>query len=162
MQRIFTVLVLAVVAAGMTISAAQAGGGRHLQMYQTQGMFADVKQDILNAVANKGFVVDYVARLGDMLKRTGPAVGSSKPIYEEAEMLQFCSAKYSRAAMEIDPSNIVFCPYVIVVYTLPEDPKTVHVGYRRPMAGGSLASRKALMEIESLLDGVVREALDMN
>ena len=73
-------------------------------------------------------------------------------------MLMFCSATYSREAMEADPSNIVFCPYTLNVYTTPDAPGTVHVAYRRPYAGGSLESRKALLAIEGLLDGIAREA----
>jgi hypothetical protein len=63
--------------------------------------------------------------------------------------------------MEADPTNIVFCPYIIVYYTLHHDPKTVYVGYRRPLPAGSEASRASIKEIEGLLDGIVKEALNI-
>jgi hypothetical protein len=61
--------------------------------------------------------------------------------------------------MEADPSNIGFCPDVIVIYTLPRDPQTVYVGFRRPLPVGSESSRASLREVEALLDGIVKEAL---
>ncbi|GAB6053790.1 hypothetical protein JCM17960_26100 [Magnetospira thiophila] len=161
MQRSLMIFAISLMSLGFLISNGAMAGGHGQQFYSTEGSFADVKQDVVNAVTNKGLVVDYVARIGDMLKRTGSDMGSSKQIYAEAEMLQFCSANYSRAAMEADPSNIIFCPYVIVLYTLPDSPGTVHVGYRRPLGGSDLASRQALLEIEGMLDSVVREALDI-
>jgi hypothetical protein len=54
----------------------------------------------------------------------------------------------SRKMMENDPANIAYCPYVIALYTLPDDPKTVYVVYR-----------EGLSEVEALLGSIVQEAL---
>jgi len=132
-----------------------------LKFYNTEGTFEDVKQDVLDAVTNKGFVVDYTAHLGSMLNRTAKDVGAARNVYGNAQLLQFCSAVFSREAIEADPKNIVFCPYVIVVYTLDGAPDTVYVGYRKPDLVGNLASRSALLKIEKLLDDIVRDALDL-
>ena len=40
-------------------------------------------------------------------------------------------------------------------------PKTVYVGYRRPLPVGSAASKKSLEDVEKLLDGIVKEALNI-
>ena len=94
-----------------------------------------------------------------MLERTGADVGSSKPVYRQAEYFTFCSAKLSRSMMEADPANIGFCPYVVFIYETAAAPGTISVGYRRPPAQGSDASRAALADIDALLDGIVKEAV---
>ena len=74
-------------------------------------------------------------------------------------MIEFCSAAVSRATMEADPRNLVFCPYAIALYVLPGEPARVYLAYRKPPATGSAQSIKALREVGKLLDGIAREAL---
>ena len=74
-------------------------------------------------------------------------------------VLKFCSAGLSRATMEADPRNIVFCPYAIAIYALPQESGKVYVSYRKPLAIGSRQSMKALREVSRLLDDIAREAL---
>ena len=133
----------------------------HLKLYHKQGNYEDVKQDIEIAITNRGLVIDHTSHIGAMLERTGKDLGTGKPIYGNAGSMQFCSASVSRRTMEANPTNIVFCPYIIVYYTLHNDPKTVYVGYRRPVPAGSEASRTSIKEIENLLDGIVKEALNV-
>ena len=140
---------------------ATAAGPSHLRLYTTQGDFDTVKEDVVNAITGRGFVVDHNSHIGAMLDRTGKDLGTTKAVYAKAESLQFCSATVSRRMMEADPSNIVFCPYIIVIYSLPRDPKTVYVGYRRPLPVGTVASRTSLKAVEALLDGIVKEALNL-
>lgn len=133
----------------------------HLKLYTVKGDFDTVKEDLSIAITNQGLVLDHTSHIGAMLERTGKDLGADKKIYDKAESLQFCSARVSRGTMEADPTNIVFCPYIIVIYTLAQDPKTVHVGYRRPQPVGTPASRAAIKEIEKLLDGIVKEAVNV-
>ncbi len=142
------------------ISIAAAADTAHLKLYTTKGSFDDVRQDVEIAITNRGLVVDHVSHISDMLERTGKDLGLPGNIFGKAESLQFCSATVSRRMMQADPANIVFCPYGIVVYTLPKDPKTVYVGYRRPELVGSEASKASLKAVEELLDGIVKEALN--
>jgi len=130
-----------------------------LMIVKTKAKFDDVKEDVVNAVAKRGLVVDYTAHIGAMLDRTAKDVGATKKIYARAEAVQFCSATLSRKMMEADPANIAACPYVIVIYALAGDPERVHVGYRRPPLHGSPASRAALQEVDALLLGIVQEAV---
>lgn len=132
----------------------------HLALYATKGDFETVKEDVVIAITNRGLVIDHTSHVGDMLERTGKDLGTPKKIYGKAEALQFCSAAVSRRTMEADPVNILFCPYTIVIYTLPRDPKKVYVGYRRPQPAGP-ATSAALREVEELLDGIVKEALNL-
>jgi hypothetical protein len=136
-------------------------GADHLKLYTTTRDFDTVKEDVEIAITNRGLVIDHTSHIGAMLERTGKDLGAANPIYGNAGSMQFCSATVSRRTMEADPANIVFCPYIIVYYTLHHDPKTVYVGYRRPVPSGSDASRASIREIEKLLDGIVNEALNL-
>ena len=130
--------------------------------YSSDASFDNVVEDVQHAIAAKGLVVDNVSYIGKMLDRTGKDVGSTKPIFADghAEAFSFCSAVLSRKTMEVDPNNIAFCPYTIVVYSTASEPKKVYVAYRRPVLNeGSDASRAVLKEVETLLDGIVRDAL---
>ena len=124
-----------------------------------KGDFADVRERLVLALENRGLVLNYTAHVGNMLERTGKDIGQERRIYGAAEVLEFCSATLSRRTMEADPRNIVFCPYTIAVYTLPDDPAKVYVLYRRPLAAGGGATLKALREVGKLLDDIVRDAL---
>lgn len=139
--------------------APPAFAAEHFVLVKTRAKFEDVKDDVVNAVAKRGLVIDYTAYIGAMLDRTAQDVGATKKVYARAEAIQFCSATLSRKTMEVDPANIVFCPYVIVIYSLASDPATVHVGYRRPQPAGSPESRASLKAIGELLAGIVTEAV---
>jgi uncharacterized protein (DUF302 family) len=138
---------------GGTVSAAE------LYTKSKTASFEDVKFDLTNAVIERGLVVDYTGSVAGMLDRTGADVGSTKKLYRHAEYLVFCSAKLSRQMMEADPSNIGFCPFVVYIYERSDKPGEVVVGARPPTARGDDASRKALAEVEALLQGIVSDAV---
>ena len=125
----------------------------------TKGEFKEVKERVLQAIENRGLVLNYTARIGAMLERTGKDIGTARRIYRDAEMLEFCSARASRDTMEADPRNIVFCPYSIAVYTLPKEKDRVYVAYRRVGAPGTGLSAKSLAAVDKLLADIVAEAL---
>ena len=122
--------------------------------------FEDVRDDLKTAIEAKGLVIDYQSHIAAMLERTGKDVGSTKPVYADAQALLFCSARLSRKMMEADPANVVMCPYTIVVYATASKPDRVVVAYRPPaQPAGSPASKAALKEVAALLDGIAREAV---
>lgn len=130
-------------------------------VHSTAGSFEDVKSRVVFAIEERGLVLNYTARVGAMLDRTGGDIGSSRPIYSRAEVLEFCSAAVSRATMEADPHNIAHCPYTIAVYSLAREQKRVYVSYRKLASGTRRdASGIALLKVERLLADIVREALD--
>lgn len=129
------------------------------QVRAASGEFDDVRERVVMALENRGLVLSYTARVGDMLERTGRDLGNDKVIYGKAEVLEFCSAAISRETMAADPRNIVFCPYAIALYTLPQAPRTVYLTYRAPAATGNAASVRALRKVEKLLADVVNEAM---
>lgn len=148
-------LFLGVLCAAFSASAATPT----VHVRSTKGEFADVKDRVVMALESRGLVLNYTARIGEMLDRTGRDLGRDRRIYGQAEVLEFCSAVLSRDTMEADPRNIVFCPYAIAVYTVPKTPGTVYVSYRAPVALGSGRSIRALREVEKLLADVVNEAV---
>lgn len=119
---------------------------------ETEAEFADVIADLEDAVVNRGYVIDYRGFIGEMLKRTATDVGATKPLYRNAEFLQFCSAVVSREAMEADIGNIAYCPYVLFAYEVEASPGSVKVGFRRLPDGDG---RNA---VNTLLEDIVREA----
>lgn len=160
MTRIVALILSLGLLAGAS-APAMAAETAHLKLYIATGDFDAVKDDLMMAITGRGFVVDHNSHIGAMLDRTGKDLGATKTVYGNAESLQFCSATVSRRMMEADPTNIVFCPYIIVLYTLPRNPRTVYVGYRRPLPVGSEASKASLKAVEELLDGIVKEALNI-
>jgi uncharacterized protein (DUF302 family) len=128
-----------------------------------RGKYEETREDLKNAIVNRGYVVDYTGQFNKMLERTSEAVGSvtaagAKSPYKDAEFMQFCAAKLTHEAISASPQNIANCPYVLYVYELGSEPGVIHVGYRKPVAGPSKGSREAVSKIEALLGEIIKEA----
>ena len=128
MKRTFGMLALAG-AVALALGAATAARASDQSVFKTTMSFDDVRQALSDAIVNRGYVIDHVSHISDMLKRTATAVGATRDIYVNAETVQFCSAVLSRRMMEADPANIVYCPYVIFTY---ETGKRARHRLRRP------------------------------
>jgi len=135
-----------------TGAAAQAGG---VTSYEVSAGFDDVTFGIETAIVGRGYVVDYVSHVGDMLNRTAADVGATVQVYTHANVYLFCSAVLSRKMMEADADNIAHCPYSVFAYELAGSPGTVHVGYRNLPEG-------LMQEVQQLLDAVAREAAGLD
>ncbi|MEO8333107.1 MAG: DUF302 domain-containing protein [Gallionella sp.] len=133
--------------------------GDQIVVFTRIGSFEDVRDAVEMAITDRGLVVNNVSHVGEMLERTGKDFGESRQIFLKAEVLEFCSAVVSRKMMESDPDNIVFCPYAISIYVVPETPREVRVAYRKPQMAGSPALQKTLKAVEELLSGIVKEAM---
>ncbi len=118
-------------------------------IYEFDGSFDDAAFGVESAIIGQGLVIDYVSHTGEMLNRTAGDVGSSTKLFEAADIFLFCSAVVSRKVMEADPMNIAHCPYGIFVA---EREGKVMVGYRNYPDG-------PMQEVQSLLDGIAREAV---
>ncbi|MBS1140808.1 MAG: hypothetical protein H6R13_2261 [Proteobacteria bacterium] len=94
--------------------------------------FDDAKESVVMAIENRGLVINYTSHIADMLARTGSDIGATRQIFDKAEIVEFCSAKLSRKMMEVDPHNIVLCPFAISIYTLPGEKNTTWLAYRLP------------------------------
>lgn len=146
--RLLLPIALALAGLGTAASAPE-----EVVRHATKGSFEDVRDAVVMAIEANGLVVDHVAHVGAMLQRTAKDVGASRELYGKADVLEFCSARYSREMMEADPHQIAFCPYSIAVYTLPDEPGRVYVTYRRP------PDTKGMAGVRKLLEEIVQEAL---
>lgn len=118
--------------------------------YPFDGSFEDATFALETAIVGEGLVIDYVSHTGEMLARTGPDVGSDVVIFDNADIFLFCSAVVSRKVMEADPMNIVHCPYSIFVTDREGE---VQIGFHQYPEG-------VMQEVQNLLDGIVRSAID--
>ena len=122
----------------------------------TEGEFADVRQNLADAIIGQGLVESGTSHVGEMLERTGRDLGAGKTVYGEAEVVEFCSAQLTRAMVEADPHDLVNCPYRIAVYSLAGTPDTVYLAYPRPTVGGATPELEA---VEALLRLIVEDSL---
>lgn len=164
MIKFLHILSISVWTAALIAGSALADPAVGYRSHVKTGEFEEVLFELENSIIEKGLVVDRTGHLQTMLDRTRKAVEDSgkevKPSpYRDAKYLQFCSAHLSREAFAADPMNIAICPYVVFIFELKSDPGKIHVGYRRPIAGSSEATRKALADVEALLDQIVRDAV---
>ncbi len=118
--------------------------------YPFDGSFDDATFAVENAIIERGLVIDYVSKIGEMLNRTAADVGSDVKIFDAADSFQFCSAVLSRKVMEADPMNIAQCPYAIFVI---DRGGKVEIGYRKMPEG-------EMQQVQALLDEIAREAAD--
>jgi len=147
MKRILGGLALSLL---VTVAAAQ---GDYAQVTKVKRSFADVKENLVSAIENRGLVINTTSQVGSMLERTGHDVGSSRHLYQDAEIVEFCSAKTSRAVMEADPQAITLCPYSISIYTLPGQTDMVYVAYRK------FPSSPSLKPAADLVAAIVKDAI---
>lgn len=161
MRRLYLPVLVAALLAGCASTPKPAAPlpADHVVQYSKTGNFADVREDLQLAIQGRGLVVDHTSHVHNMLERTGKDLGLTKKIYKDADAYSFCSATVSRAMMEADAHNIVFCPFTITVYSTISEPNKVYVAYRRPPLLGSDASKAALKAVHDLLDGIAREAV---
>jgi uncharacterized protein (DUF302 family) len=159
MHKLFTLMWVSF--AALAFAGAVQAGGDYLVVKSKQGNFEDVRDDLVNAIEGRGIKINHSNYIAEMLERTGKDLGATQQVYLKGEQVEFCKSNLSRAQMEADPSNMVFCPYIISVYTTPADANRVHVAYRKPLApGANKATQKALRDIEKLLQEIVMEAVE--
>jgi uncharacterized protein (DUF302 family) len=126
---------------------AVAGGG--YAVYQSGAAFDDVLEGLKLAIEERGMYINNVMHLSEMLDRTGKDLGQDQPIYARAESIEFCSAVLSREMTTEDPSRLVNCPFIISVYTLPDQAGTTYVVHREipedQVAGSAVMARISTM-----------------
>ena len=120
----------------------------------TNQSYDDVMFGLENAILDFGLVISEHNHVGDMLERTKADLGATETIYAYADVLGFCSAPRSRAAMLEDPMNIRFCPYNIYMYQISEDSPVI-IGY-------DVYPEGALQDVQALLDDITRSAIGLD
>jgi hypothetical protein len=117
----------------------------------------DTYSVVYTAQGDFGFIRDAVAAAVE--DNTAAAVGATKKIYLNAEQIEFCSATVSRQMMEADPHSVAMCPYIISIYNLPANPKTIYISYRKPPVVTSPKTKAAFKAEEKLLDIIIKEGI---
>jgi uncharacterized protein (DUF302 family) len=156
-------LTAAVLASLFIATAAEAGDEPGYRVYSKRGKFEDVRDDVKDAIINRGFVIDFVGHFNAMLERTAEAADSVTPLgarspYTNAEYLQFCPAKLTHEAVRASPFAIANCPISIFVYEAASDPGKITVGYRLPPATPVSALRQVYDKLTAVLDEIAVEA----
>ncbi len=134
----------------------------HMKMRKVESTFEYVFDDIKSAITDRGIKINNISYIGKMLARTAKAVGASKQVFgdDNAVAIEFCSSTISRDTMEADPHNIVFCPYIITVYSLPGEKDTTYVSYRIPTPVGTPESQASIKAVETLLEEIITAAVE--
>ncbi len=147
---------------GMSLSSPAIGAddSSGVILRSVEADFSDVLIDVESAIMNGGYVIDYQANIGDMLKRTAADVGSTESVYLNAQTWQFCSSILSRATMEANPANIAHCPYVIFAYETEASPGQVVVGFRTHKSDSDSASDESLLAVDKALTDVIDDATE--
>lgn len=129
-------------------------------IYSLQADYDDVWKGLEMALNERGLTISSVSHVGEMLERTGKELGRTKRIFGKANVMEFCSAVISRDMMEKNPHYIAFCPYQIMVYTLPDNEKKIYLSYRK-LIWKDESGRAVLAPVEELLDSIIRDVIDM-
>lgn len=101
--------------------------------------FRSAREALYEVIEAEGLVVGSVLPFGRMLERTGNGQANS---YEDAEIIQFCSAGLAHRMVDEDAGQMVFCPLAIALYVTVADPGVVVMAYRAP-GDASPARRQA-------------------
>jgi uncharacterized protein (DUF302 family) len=127
-------------------------------VYESDSSFEDVMDALKLAIQERGMYINNIMHLGEMLERTGKDLGMNEIIYTNADSVEFCSAVLSRKMAAEDPARIINCPFIIAVYTLPDQPDTTFVVHRTIPAAET--EQSAIMrEVADMLESVAEGAV---
>lgn len=131
---------------------------QYTHIYETDLSYEEAKDGVEMGITNLGLIISGTMHISDMLNRTGKDIGIEKPIYKNAEGIEFCSAIHSHKMSQAHPSNIAMCPFTIVVYEKNDAPDKTFLAFREVKLMGDGAAVEA--EIFDLLEGVVKEVTE--
>jgi uncharacterized protein (DUF302 family) len=133
-------------------------GDDHYAVYQSDSSFEDVLDGLKLAIQERGMYINNVMHMDEMLERTGKDLGMDETLYGRAQSIEFCSALLSRQMTAENPARIVNCPFIIAVYTLPDDPDTTYVAHRR-IPTAEIEASAVMREVAGMLEGVAEGAV---
>lgn len=134
------------------------GSDSPIVTHSTEEEFEYIKDNVRNAIIERGMNIANELHASEMLNRTAPDLGIENNVFLQAESIEFCSAMISHKLVAAHSSNMVLCPFTISIYVLSEDPDIVYIAYRPPHAGAE--SSEVLKEVEVLLQEIVMESLE--
>ncbi|WP_373508001.1 DUF302 domain-containing protein [Thiocapsa sp.] len=143
-------------AGGMICGTAVGAGG--YAVYTSDSEYADVLEGLKMAIQERGLYINNVMNMGEMLERTGKDLGTDTPLYAQAESIEFCSAVLSREMSTENPAWVVNCPFIIAVYTLPEEAGTTYVAHRE-IPADQVESSPAMAKVADMLKAISEAAV---
>lgn len=159
--RLLSTALLCLALPAAVLAADDEAASDNIVRYSLDSDFDSARDALEFAITNQGLVITSESHIDEMLERTGADLGQDTKVYEHAVAFEFCSAKYSRLMMETDPHNIVFCPFVISVYSLPGEPDKSYIAYRKPQTTDAEgAAKEALDQVSGFLDAIATAALE--
>jgi len=141
----------------LVILSGQTSADSPYAVYKSESGFNDVMDALKMAIEERGMYINNVMHMDEMLERTGKDLGLGGKLYEHAESIEFCSAILSRKMTSENPARIVNCPFIISVYTLPDQPDTTYIAHRKVWIGDG---EGIMMEIEAMLKSVAGAAAE--
>ena len=152
-----SMLIGAVAMLAATCTATHAAQAGEYAVYESESGFADVMDALKLAIEERGMYINNVMHMGEMLERTGKDLGMDEPIYSHADSIEFCSAVLSRKMTAEDPTRIVNCPFIIAVYTLPDQPDVTYLVHRAVPAS-EIDKSSVMQEVADMLKAVAESA----
>jgi uncharacterized protein (DUF302 family) len=140
-----------------SIAIAFAAQAEDYAVYESESSFEDVMDALKLAIEERGMYINNVMHMGEMLDRTGKDLGMSEQIYTHADAIEFCSAVLSRKMTAENPTRIVNCPFIVAVYTLPDQPDTTYVVHRI-IPVSETESSAVMREVADMLKAVAEGA----
>ena len=126
-----------------------------IQVYETDKPFRDVRDAILNAIAEAGMRVAFQAHSKHMLDRTAKDLGFKSVYNTGAEIIEFCKADLSHKLAQANPHYISFCPFAIAVYDIKAQPGKTFISFELP--SDDIAELKPVIE---MVEGIVEQGLE--
>ena len=127
-------------------------------VYEADSSFEDVLDALRFGIEERGLYINNVMNMGEMLERTGQDLGADTQIFTRAESIEFCSAVLSRQMTSEDPRLVVNCPFIIAVYTLPDQPDTTYIAHRA-IPPAETAASPAMQAVADMLKGLAEAAI---
>lgn len=125
--------------------------------YRAKESFETIKENLQQAITNKGLIISGTLHVSDMLNRTAKDLHMTTNAYQQAEAFEFCSALLSHKMIQVNPVNLTACPFTIAFFVKPEETDMVYVAFRKPQLAGE--SKEISQEINKFLHEIVKEAI---
>lgn len=128
-------------------------------VYTSESGFSDVMEGVKMAIEERGMYINNVMNIGEMLERTGKDLGAEEQLFTRAESFEFCSAGLSREMSGENPAHVVNCPFIMTVYTLPNEPDTTYVVHRE-IPADQIAASPAMAKVAEMLKSVASAGVE--
>ncbi|MCF7978242.1 MAG: DUF302 domain-containing protein [Chromatiaceae bacterium] len=142
----------------LLLCAATQTAAEDYAVYESESSFSDVMDGLKLAIEQRGMFINNVMHMNEMLERTGADLGLGDSLFGQADSVEFCSAVISRKMISEDPRRIVNCPFIIAVYTLPDESETTYVAHRKIPAAETEQSA-AMREVAAMFEQIAEDAV---